>query len=188
MNKRIITNEEFCYKNKNPIVNIYFNGLLNSAITLSECWKNTSPLILDFGCNSQQLKKRLIKQKINFNYVGYDIDQKYRDTDDYTKLNPDYIFCINVLEHLGIDELQKLLHDFKNMNKNVKIITAVPGKNFLSDFLNKNVSDKMNWEHKEFQMHKSAFLQVQKILNSNCNLLKSKNYMFIQKIQLWNFI
>ena len=189
MNKEIITNEEFCYKNKSPLVNIYFNGLLNLAINLSGCWKNKNvPVILDFGCSSQQLKKILIKRKIEFNYVGYDIDSKYSDIDDYTKLHPDYIFCINVLEHLSINELREVLHNFKKMNKDVRIISAVPGKNFLSDFLNKNVSDKINWEHKSYQVHKSTFMQVLKILNDNCRLLRSKDYMLIQKVQLWNFV
>ena len=74
------------------------------------------------------------------------------------------------------------------MNKDVRIISAVPGKNFLSDFLNKNVSDKINWEHKSYQVHKSTFMQVLKILNDNCRLLRSKDYMLIQKVQLWNFV
>ena len=178
--------EEFCYKNKNPLVRGYFNGLLKSALNINQYWNKNNPLILDFGCSCQQLKKILKDKKRNFQYLGYDIDKKYSDVNDYTKIKPDYTFCINVLEHLNKKELQQLLNNLKSMNKNIRLITAIPKMNFLSNFLN-SITQDMKWENEQYDTHKLEFKEIQKILRDNCKLIKSKNYIFIQKIQLWKF-
>jgi|SRR3989344_704984 len=182
-----ITIEELCYKNKNPLIRLYFNGLLKSAIKISKYWKEKNPIILDFGCNCQQLKKILNNKNKHFRYIGYDINSKYSDIKDYTKIKPDYIFSINVLEHLDTKELQDILNNFKKMNKRVKIITAIPKMNFLSNFLN-SITQDMQWENEEYDIHKLEFEKIQNILKSNCKLINSKDYMFIQNIQLWKFI
>jgi len=184
--RKKVTIEEFCYKNKNPFVRMYFNNLLKSALNISKYWKKENPIILDFGCSCQQLKKILKNKNKKFQYIGYDIDQKYSDIKDYTKVKPDYIFTINVLEHLTKNELQVFLNNLKKMNPNIRIITAVPKMNFLSNFLN-NITQDMQWENEVYDIHKSEFKNIQEIMKRNCNLIKSKNYMLIQNIQLWKF-
>ncbi|MBS3143824.1 hypothetical protein J4446_03050 [Candidatus Woesearchaeota archaeon] len=184
--KKDVSIEEFCYQNKNPLIREYFNGLLKSALNISKYWKLNNSLILDFGCSCQQLKKILKSKDKSFSYIGYDINKKYSDIEDYTKVSPNFIFCINVLEHLNKVELQKTLNDFKKMNKNIKIITAIPKMNFLSNFLNSMTQD-LEWESEKYDIHKSEFNSIQNILKKNCKLIKSRNYMFIQKIQLWKF-
>lgn len=185
-NKKGVTIEEFCYKNKNPLINLYFNGLLKSAIDISRYWEKTNPLILDFGCNCQQLKKILNNKHKDFRYVGYDVDKKYSDINDYKELKPDYIFSINVLEHLDIKKLDEMLKNFRRMNKEVKIITSIPTMNFLSNLSN-TITQELQWEGDEFGEHKSEFRDIQNVFRRKCKLIKTKNYMFMQRIQVWKF-
>jgi|SRR3989344_608724 len=174
--------EEFCYKNKNPLIRIYFNGLLKSTVKISKYWKKNNLTILDFGCSCQQLKKILNNKSVQ--YIGYDIDKRYSDIEDYKKTKPDYIFCINVLEHLTKIKLETLLKDLKKMNKNIRIITAIPNMNFLSNILN-GITQDLQWENENYDIHKMEFNEIQNILKNKCKLIKSKDYMFIQKVQLW---
>ena len=109
------------------IAKIYFNRILKKIIKIGDLRKEEG-LILDFGCGFNHLKKNLK----NKNVVGYDIIPELTDIRDYKILKPNVIVCNSVLEHLDEDKLRKTIKDFISMNKNARLVTAIPTENFIS--------------------------------------------------------
>lgn len=156
---------------------IYFNRILNKIIKLGNL-HNESGLILDFGCGHNHLKRRLISK----NVVGYDIIPELSDVKDYKKLKPNVIICNNILEHFTESGIRKKISEFKRMNKNCKLIIAIPTENWLSK-VGMIISGITN-AHDD---HKTKLKEINRILSEFCELAKRKNVFTLCEVSLWKF-
>lgn len=116
--------------------------------------------ILDFGCADGYFIKK-IKENINANFVGIEIDpnsiQKCKEQnipvyDDISKINsgfiPDFIYSLNVLEHIEDDVA--LLNKFKEkLSPNGKILLYVPAMRFLFSSMDKKAKHFRRYNKKE---------------------------------------
>jgi hypothetical protein len=168
--------EKKVYGNWNPAARWYFQKILEKAAGISGVEK--SDTVLDFGCNTQELKKHL-----NFKfkkYVGYDLIEELSDIVDYTKTKPDIVFALNVFEHIDEKELRKILENFKKM-KVQRLVTAQPVEHSIGRAL--AFLSGLYFEHKH--IHKLRWFEVHRIVSDYFSLEKQKTFMTMQKISLW---
>src|SRR3989339_824924 len=104
---------------------IYHSALITAVIKLGNL-REENGLILDFGCGVGHLKKLLPGKNI----IGYDIIPELSDVSDYKNLKPNKIVLISVLEHLHLNEIDKLLQEFLAMNPQADLIVLLPTENF----------------------------------------------------------
>lgn len=104
------------------IFKIHSDRILKKTISLVNI--KEKEIVLDFGCENQNLKEVLLKCK----YVGYDINSKYSDINNLDEVNPDIIFFLNVIEHIPKDSLREILKRYKGK----KMIFAFPSENIVS--------------------------------------------------------
>lgn len=106
----------------------HYRKVLREAVKLAEL--NGNETILDFGCQTQQLKEFLPKET---KYIGYDVVPEWSNVKKYWKHKTDIVFCLNVLEHLTEKELRTALRHFREMNA-YRIVIALPNDNFFQRF------------------------------------------------------
>ena len=86
--------------------------------------------VIDFGCGSMEISKRIQHKKFIKNIVGLDIfDSKYKNKKlqyfqyknfaDLKRFKSDVVILIDVLHHIGIDKSRLVL---KKLSKNSKIL------------------------------------------------------------------
>ena len=109
------------------LAGIYSRRNMRTAIKIGDLDKEMG-LILDFGCVVGHLKKKLAGK----NVVGYDIMPELSEIDDYKNLRPNKIVLLSVLEHLHLDEIDKLLNEFLAMNPEAELVVLLPTENFIS--------------------------------------------------------
>jgi SAM-dependent methyltransferase len=106
---------------------IYFNAVIQTIIDFGDL-KNEKNIVLDYGCGVGHLKQTLKSANI----VGYDIIPELSDLADYKVLKPSKIVLSNVLEHMYLAEIEKLLKDFILMNDQAPLLVVLPTENFVS--------------------------------------------------------
>jgi len=161
------------YMNKNPLVRLFSKMKVNLAIRLAGLKKND--LILDFGCGAGWLKDKLRKR--GFNAVGYDITPEHSDIKDYTKMKPNKIFAMDVFEHISKDEIREVIKNFKKMNKDFALITAIPTENWVSKKCRKILG-----KSEKVKGHITPLKEILKILKSNLGLVKKINFLSVSWI------
>lgn len=159
------------------IAGVYFKRVLKTIIRMGQLDKEKG-LILDFGCGVGHLKKKL-KEK---NVIGYDIIDKLSDIKDYNNLKPTVVVCNGVLEHLDKKELQEVIENFKKMNSNAKLVTAIPTENWVS-----SIGKFITGLHEAHDDHKIDLNCINKFLSKECYLLKTKNIFTMMEVRLWRF-
>lgn len=153
---------------KNPIVKIYFRLKFNKIIKFAELNKNQ--LILDFGCGDKWLKKRLT----DYNVIGYDINPKQTEIEDYRTIHPDKIFLIDVFEHLSLEKIREIIRDFKKMNPDFELITSIPTENWISRKIRVLVGKK-----ERAPDHITSLKEIWPVLNSEMKFVRKINFFSI---------
>lgn len=87
--------------------------------------------VLDFGCETQELKKLLPR---GINYVGYDVDEKYSSVKDYTKVKANVVIANHVLEHLTMEQLQEFIVNVKKIKPKLLIVSLPLDGIFIGSF------------------------------------------------------
>jgi len=166
-------NEDW-HNNKNPLVRLFYRMKFKIAIFYAELKKDD--LILDFGCGAGQLKKMLP----GYNVVGYDIDPKLTEIKDYTQIKPDKIFALDVFEHIPNSGIKKIIINFRKMNPNVVLVTAIPTETWLWRKMRKimglseTVAD-----------HVTPLKKILGILENQLKLERKVNYVLMSHIARW---
>jgi len=166
------------YFHKNPLVRYYFNEIFVKAINLAK--PRMEDLILDFGCGKHKQLKKFLGE--GFNYCGYDIVKEWSDADDYTFLvqKPVFIFALSVLEHLTKEELISTLQNFKEINPNAILITAIPFQNMQSELLKKITGIKQTENE-----HKLSFRQINDNILNYYIPKERMNFLNLIQISKW---
>lgn len=105
----------------------YFHKILETIIDFGDL-KNEKRLVLDYGCGVGHLKNMLPEA----NVIGYDIIPELSDIKDYKVLKPIKIVLSGVLEHMYLDEIERLFQDFQKMNPSAELLVFLPTENFVS--------------------------------------------------------
>ena len=161
-------------ENKNPLVRIFYKWKFRIAFKYADFKKDD--LILDFGCERGWLKKQLL----GYNVIGYDINPKETEVEDYTTLKPTKIFAMDVFEHIKKEDIRKIIRNFKKMNPNLILVSAIPTETWFWRKsrkllgLSENVAD-----------HITPLKDILKILNEELNLVKKINFFTISHIAKW---
>jgi len=161
------------YLSENPLVRIFSRMKVNIAVRLAELKKGD--LILDFGCGAGWLKDNLRKRGLNV--IGYDIVEEQSDIKDYTKIKPDKIFAMDVFEHISKDEVKEIIDNFKKMNKEFELITAIPTENWVSKKCRKILG-----KSEKVKGHITPLKEILKILKSELKLVKKINFLSVSWI------
>jgi hypothetical protein len=164
---------ENTYDSQNFITKIYFRQKIDATIRLAELKKED--IILDFGCGAGWLEKKLK----NFNIIGYDINPEKTFVKDYRTVKPTKIFCLDVFEHIPVEEIRKIIQNFKKMNNNFELIVSIPTGNFISRKVRKLVGkDEVPKEHI------TSYQDILNILKENFKIKKKINFFTVTKIFL----
>jgi hypothetical protein len=153
---------------KNPIVRIYFRKKFNKIKKFADLKKED--LILDFGCGDKWLKKVLV----GYNVIGYDVNPKQTEVEDFRTLHPDKIFLIDVFEHIPLEGIKSIIADFKKMNPNVEIITSIPTENWIARKIRVLVG-----KQERAPDHVTSLKEIWPLLNSEMELVKKTNFLTI---------
>jgi hypothetical protein len=162
---------ENTYENKNLTTRTYFKKKVDAAIKLAELKKED--IILDFGCGAGWLERKLK----GFNIIGYDINPEKTFIDDYRKLKPTKIFCLDVFEHIPPAEIKEIIENFKKMNNNFQLIVSIPTGNFISRKVRKMVG-----KPEVPKEHITSYNQILEILKENFKLEKKVNFFTVTHI------
>jgi hypothetical protein len=173
-NKDIIDYREDYY---NGAAGIYFRKILNTIIKFGNL-KNEKGLVLDYGCGVSHLKKNLT----GINVVGYDILPELSDVNDYRNLKPDKIVLSGVLEHIYLDDQEKLLKEFKQMNPRAELLVYLPTENFISKIAMHLAGQK--YAHND---HVTKYKEINNLL-SKYYKLKQRKYIFIRMAQVSHYV
>ena len=169
-NTRTIDYTEDYYKG---FSGIYFRKILNTIIKFGNL-KNEKSLILDFGCGVGHLKKTLKKNNI----INYDIEPELTEIVNYKNLKPKKIILSGVLEHLYLEEIEKLLDEFILMNKNVGLLVYLPTENWIS-----KIAMRLAGQKNAHDDHVSKYSDINKILEKKF-ALKKRKYIFARMAQI----
>ena len=161
------------------ISGIYFSNIISNIIKIGNLDK-TEKIILDFGCGSKILKKKLPEKKI----LNYDANPNYTEHDDYKKLHFDIVIFNHVLMYMENKEIVSTFENIKNINKNCEFIIGI-GKGGLLNKLGAFAS--LN-----FTAHKgtlSTYNEQLKIIYDYTKILEiKKNIFFMTDIFHTRFI
>jgi len=164
---------ENTYESRNFLTKIYFRMKINSAIKMAKLKKED--VILDFGCGGGWLEKKLKR----FNIFGYDINPEKTFIKDYRKIKPTKIFCLDVFEHVPVEEIKEIINIFKKMNDSFELIVSIPTGNFISRKVRKLVG-----KLEVPKEHITSYKEILNILKKNFKLKKKVNFFTVTK----NFI
>jgi SAM-dependent methyltransferase len=170
---RKVNELEHTYLNKNPIVSLFSKLKVKLAVRIAGLKRND--LILDFGCGSGWLKNNLRKQ--GYNVVGYDVIPEQSDIKDYKKIRPDKIFVLDVFEHIPKEEIGKIIEEFKLMNQNFELITAIPTEGFFW-----KLARKLAGKSEKIEEHITPLKEILKIINGKLILIKKFNFLTLSYI------
>ena len=167
------------YHSKIPLIKSYFKKILETAVNLSVVnYYTKGSVVLDFGCGEKELSK-MIRSYIQV--YNYDIDKEYSEVEDYRKLKPSIVFALNVFEHLTKEEIEQTIKDFKKMNKNLVLITAIPKENILS-----RIGDIVAGSNKSHILtHKTTLKEVNEILNKDMRIVERRDVYFMSEVSKW---
>ena len=165
---------ENTYESPNIITRTYFKTKVWFAIKIAKLKRGE--IILDYGCGSGWLERKLKKYKI----YGYDINPQKTFIKDYRKIIPDKIFCLDVFEHIRSNEIGKILDNFKKMSENFELIVSIPTENKISKIVRKLVG-----KSEVPKEHITKYPEIIKILKSKLKLIKKFNFLTVSYIFLF---
>lgn len=173
-NSNTIDYREDYYKG---LAGIYNHRNMQTVINFGNL-ENENGLILDFGCGVGHLKRKL-NQK---NVVGYDIIPELSDIDDYRNLKPSKIILISILEHINLDEIDKLLNEFLTMNPKAELMVLLPTENFIS-----KIAMRLARQRNAHDDHVSKYKDINKVIEKYY-YPKKRVYNFFRMAQITKYI
>lgn len=156
---------------------LYFDIILKTIISFGKL-NDEDGIILDYGCGVSHLKRKLGKKNI----IGYDIISELTEIDDYKQLKPEKIVLSGVLEHLYLDEIEKLLDDFSLMNPQAVLLVYVPTENFIS-----KIAMYLAGAKNAHDDHVSKYLDINHLVEKKY-LPEKRKYIFFRMAQITKYV
>lgn len=158
---------------------IYFNKILEIIIDFGNL-KVESGLILDYGCGLGHLKRKLAGY--NKNIIGYDIIPELSEISDYKNLKPSKIVLSGVLEHLYLEEIDKLLNNFLIMNPKAELLVFLPTENFIS-----KIAMYLAGQKNAHDDHVSKCREINRVIEKYY-YPKKRKYIFLKMAQITKYL
>ena len=162
------------YNSNNLITKVYFRTKIMTAIKLANLKKED--IILDYGCGGGWLEHKLK----NYNIYGYDLNSKKSFIKDYRKIRPTKIFALDVFEHIPLEEIKKIIKNFKKMGK-FELIVSQPTENFISRKVRKLVG-----KEEVPKEHITRYKDIVNLLKTDFKLIKKINFFTVCHIFLFS--
>ena len=150
---------------------VYFTNVISNVIKIGNLDKNNK-IILDFGCGTKVLSKKLPQRKI----INYDINPNYTEHEDYKKLYFDIVVFNHVLMYMEKKEIISTFENIKKINKNCEFLISI-GKEVL---FNKLVALIYNFKTAEdrYKGALTTYDQQVEIIKSSTKILNVKRNIF----------
>jgi hypothetical protein len=163
------------YESSNLFIRHYSNKYLKTAVKFLDAKEGDK--ILDFGCG-EQYSKRVIK---NGEVIGYDIDPKISDVENYKDVKANKVFCCQSLEHLKPEELKEAVAHFAEL-KVEKVIVATSTDNWLSEIgikLIRSVKD-------SHDTHYSDIETIHRLMSEKFKMVRKKSIYTFNIVSEWH--
>lgn len=173
-------NNEFPTTSYNDILSKhYFLKVAKEIIEISNL--ENEKTILDYGCGEKIFSKLLFKPKI----FNYDIKPEYNEVSNVKDcFKSDIIIFNHVWMYISQNEIERILSDIKESNKNAKIILSMGKQNMISKILMI-----LAGEPKAHDNIISTYNEQLQIFKKFCKILKiKKNIYYMTDIYLGEFI
>ncbi len=167
---------EDTYESKKLITRVYFRTKVWLAVKTARLQKQD--VILDFGCGSGWLEKKLR----NYSIFGYDINPKKTFIEDYREIKPTKIFVLDVFEHIPKEEIEKIIDEFKKSSNKFEIIISLPTENIISRKIRRFVG-----KPEVPKEHITNHRDVIKILKNHFKLKRKINFFTVSYILVYEF-
>lgn len=157
---------------------IYFNRILDKVIKIGELDKKDVK-ILDFGCGTGHLKKKLWKKS---KVIGYDILPELTEVNDWKKVKFDIFVANQVFCYFKSEDLRKLIIEIKEINPKTELILVRSRQNMLSKIAAILAGEK--------DAHEGVILSPKEeleILKERMNIIKKTSVFFMCDIYLFKF-
>lgn len=172
----MIDSDYMDYSTKNHLLKHYYNKSINTAIKFLRSVANNGTLILDFGCGPGILKERLP----NHNIVGYDVDSRFGDVEDFKTIKPEVIFSHHVLEHLEERELKKVINEFYKMEPKY-LILGEPTENMVGR-VGRKILKMRTYEEMGHQVNLKT---IYSYLENYFDLIEERDVYTLTKVSKW---
>tara|TARA_B100000427_G_C15418393_1_gene555228 strand:- start:439 stop:945 length:507 start_codon:yes stop_codon:yes gene_type:complete len=153
----------------------YFKILLEEIINLGDL-KDKDCTILDFGCGEGRLKDMLGKK-----VIGFDIIKELSDVEDWRNVDFDVIVSNQVFYSFNEDALEKLLDEFKNLDRKITLIVGISNQSILN-----NIGKYLLGRKRAHDLTNLKPQEELNILMRHARLIKKKNVLGLSKIFLFN--
>ena len=167
---------ENTYESKNFLTRTYFRTKVWLAIKVAKLKK--SDVILDFGCGGGWLEKKLE----NYQICGYDINPEKTFIKDYKKIKPTKIFVLDVFEHIPVDEIKKIINEFKKLNDKFILIVSAPSENFISRRIRRFVG-----KEEVPKEHITRYEDILEVLNKNFKLKRKIDFLSVSYLFVFEY-
>lgn len=157
------------------LAGIYFHRIQNKIIELGNL-RNANK-ILDYGCYTGELKKKLGNKVIN-----YDINPDLSEVDDWKSQDFDVVVSNQVFVYLLEEELTEFIFELKKKNKNVTLIVGLPRLNFMS-----NICKSLTGNSKAHEGISLDSNKVLEILTREMNIIKKLSVFAMCELYLMKF-
>lgn len=158
------------------IKKIYFNKIINEIIDIANLTENNN-IILDFGCGSKQLEKKLNKKILN-----YDVNPLHTDLKDYKTIDFNIVIFNHVLMYMDSEEIKKTLNNIKKKNKFCKVVVGISRQSFINKIA--------SWASLNFSAHVGTKTNPKnqfKILQQHMDLISKRSVFNMTDIYLFKF-
>src|SRR3989344_3013160 len=139
------------YNSNNLITKVYFRTKIMTAIKLANLKKED--IILDYGCGGGWLEHKLKNYKI---------------------------YGLDVFEHIPLEEIKKIIKNFKKMGK-FELIVSQPTENFISRKVRKLVG-----KEEVPKEHITRYKDIVNLLKTDFKLIKKINFFTVCHIFLFS--
>ena len=153
------------------ISKIYFHYLLSQIISIASL-NSRDVSILDFGCGTNELKKKIGKK-----VIGFDIVKELSDVLDWRVLDFKVVVANHVFYSLSKDELESFLKELGSRREKIELVVGMSRQGVLNN-LGKNILGRKD-AHVATKI--SPRIEV-KILLKFCKLIKKRNVLFLSDI------
>jgi hypothetical protein len=161
---------------KNPIVRWFSRKKVDIALRYAKL--NNNDFVLDFGCGGGYIKRT----NPSFNIIGYDLNPKHTEIKDYTKIAPTKIFVMDVLEHIPLEEIKKIIKNFKKMSPEFDLIVAIPTENWVS-----RKARRLLGKPERVRDHITSLKEILQILNKEFEIKEKKSFLTVTYIARYNY-
>jgi len=160
----------------NGFAKIYFEKIINKIIEIGNL-NDQDKTILDFGCGTKFLEKKLNKKILN-----YDINKDHTEIVNIFDYDFNVMVINHVLMYMSQDQIQKLFKDLRLKNENCELIVGIGRMSFLN-----KLAATLAFNFKAHDGTKTSPTEQLKIISEYVEIISKKTVFYMTDIYLLKF-